>query len=57
MIVGFVKVECIMSLMKEEYVVIYVSVDIVGGLAKYTYWLKIGSLQSHQFWSGFDRRF
>ena len=46
-----------MSLMKEEYMVIYMSVVIVGGLAKYTYSLKIGSLQSHQLRSDFDRRF
>ena len=48
MVMGFVGVKCIMGLMEIEYVMIYVSVVVVGGLAESAYSLKIGSLQSHQ---------
>ena len=54
MVMGFVVVDFIVSLMEVEYVVIYVSVVIVDGLAEFAYSLKIGSLQSHQPWSGIE---
>ena len=53
---GFVGVECIVSLMEVEYVVIYVLVVVANGLVEFAYSLKTGSLQSHQLWSGIERR-
>ena len=55
MVVGFMGVERIVGLMRVEYVVAHMMVD-VSSLAKSAYLLKTGSLQLRLLRLGFGRR-